>query len=195
MNHTAHCFLSYPDEHILIGNFIGDYIKGRDWEDYAPAVQRGMLLHRTIDSFTDNHPAVKTSTKRIRPFAGRYAAPLVDILYDHLLCIHWERYAPMPFNDFAQWAYLGLDMGRDIMPASLQKRWPEMRAGHFLDGYRTREGLEWVLGIFARRLPEGLNLDALLPYFFENIEAFSSDFAAFFPELQRAVEQKLAANG
>ncbi len=75
MNHTAHCLLSYPDEQVLIGNFIGDYVKGRVWESFAPEVQRGILLHRTIDSFTDNHTAVRASVARIRPFAGRFSAP------------------------------------------------------------------------------------------------------------------------
>ena len=191
MNHTAHCLLSYPDEQVLIGNFIGDYVKGRVWESFAPEVQRGILLHRTIDSFTDNHPAVRASVARIRPFAGRFSAPVVDILYDHLLCLHWERFAPLPFEDFAEWAYEGLNRGLDLMPAPLQKRWPDMRAGHFLDGYRTRTGLEWVMNMFRRRLPAGLHIDALLPFFFDEIALFSGDFEAFFPEMQDKAKQFL----
>lgn len=185
MNHTAHCLLSYPDTDVLIGNFIGDYIKGRSWEIYTPGVQHGILLHRNIDSFTDNHPAVRASVARIRPFAGRYSPPVVDILYDYLLCLHWDHLVPMPFDKFADWAYRGLNQNRDLMPPPLLKRWPDMLAGHFLDGYRTRDGLEWVLSMFARRLPVGLNLGPLLPYFFAEIATFSSDFLIFFPDIQR----------
>ncbi len=184
MNHTAHCFLSYPDEKVLLGNFIGDYVKGRSWEDYPPAVQRGILLHRTIDSFTDNHTSVRASIARARAFAGRYSAPVVDILYDYLLCIHWERHSTVPFEVFAEWAYHGLNKGFDTMPPLLQKRWPDMLAGRFLDGYRTRTGLEWVLSMFNRRLPAGLHLGPLVPYFFDEIEGFSADFNMFFPEMQ-----------
>ncbi|MBL7798277.1 MAG: DUF479 domain-containing protein [Saprospiraceae bacterium] len=192
MNHTAHCLLSYPDEQVLLGNFIGDYVKGRTWEAYSPEVQRGILLHRTIDSFTDNHAAVRASVARIRPFAGRFSAPVVDILYDHLLCLNWEKYTPLPFEDFAEWAYEGLNTGFDLMPPPLQKRWPDMRAGHFLDGYRTRAGLEWVMNMFRRRLPAGLQIDALLPFFFENIDTFSADFDAFFPEMLDKAKQFLS---
>lgn len=191
MNHTAHCLLSYPDEQVLIGNFIGDYIKGRTWENYPPAVQRGILLHRTIDGFTDNHAAVRASVARIRPFAGRFSAPVVDILYDHLLCLHWDRHSILQFEVFAEWAYQGLDKGFELMPPSLQKRWPDMRAGRFLDGYRTRAGLEWVMNMFRRRLPAGLQIDALLPFFFDKIDAFASDFDAFFPEMQDKAKQFL----
>jgi len=195
MNHTAHCLLSYPSERVLVGNFIGDYVKGRAWEEYPPDVQRGILLHRTIDSFTDNHAAVRAGVARIRPFAGRFSAPVVDILYDHLLCIHWDKYTNMPFEVFADWAYQGLDEGFDLMPLPLQKRWPEMRAGRFLDGYRTRSGLEWVLNMFKRRLPAGLQLDPLLPFFFGEIEAFSADFDAFFPEMQAEAQRFLETHG
>ncbi|MBK9336087.1 MAG: DUF479 domain-containing protein [Lewinellaceae bacterium] len=194
MNHTAHCLLSFPDEQVLLGNFIGDYVKGRTWERYQPEVQRGILLHRTIDSFTDNHAAVRASVARVRPFAGRYAAPIVDILYDYLLCLHWERHAPVDFDTFATWAYNGLDKGRDIMPASLQKRWPEMRTGRFLHGYQTREGLEWVLDMFSRRLPDDLNLAALAPFFFTETANFSVEFNTFFPELQVEVARFLETN-
>ena len=54
MNHLAHCFLSFGDEDILLGNFLGDFVKGHDWEKYPRGIQRGILLHRAIDSFTDN---------------------------------------------------------------------------------------------------------------------------------------------
>ena len=64
MNHVAHCFLSYPDAELLFGNFIGDYVKGRTWQDYPEGVQRGILLHRAIDVFTDTHPAKLASVSR-----------------------------------------------------------------------------------------------------------------------------------
>ena len=102
MNHLAHCFLSFGDEDLLLGNFIGDFVKGRDWENYPRPVQRGILLHRAIDSYTDNHALTDRSVARIRTLARRYAPPFVDILYDHLLAIHWEKHSPEAFQAFAQ---------------------------------------------------------------------------------------------
>ena len=73
MNHLAHCFLSFGDEDVLLGNFIGDFVKGHDWQHYPELVQRGILLHRAIDSYTDNHPIADRSVARIRPYARRYS--------------------------------------------------------------------------------------------------------------------------
>ncbi len=189
MNHLAHCFLSHDDEDVLLGNFMGDFVKGRDWQKYPEAVQKGILLHRTIDSYTDNHPATDLSVKRIRPFAGRYSPPFVDILYDHLLAIHWGEYSEESFDDFVSKTYATLERRVLDMPEILQERLPRMLAGRFLNGYTQREGLEWVLRKFSERLPNNFDAGALSAYFFANIDAFSEDFNVFFPDLRAKVNE------
>ena len=183
MNHLAHCFLSFGDEDILLGNFIGDFVKGHDWEKYPEPVQRGILLHRSIDSFTDNHPLTDRSVARIRPFAGRYSPPFVDILYDHLLSLHWEKHTTETFENFAKKTYLQLQNRASEMPPILQERLPRMLAGQFLHGYAKREGLEWVLHRFSQRISGHFDPQPVADAFFQDIEGFSADFNAFFPEL------------
>ena len=39
MNFLAHLYLSGTNEKILVGNFIGDYVKGRKYEIYEKAIQ------------------------------------------------------------------------------------------------------------------------------------------------------------
>jgi len=189
MNHLAHCFLSHDNEDVLLGNFIGDFVKGRDWQNYPIAIQKGIIMHRTIDSYTDNHAATDLSVKRIRPFAGRYAPPFVDILYDHLLAIHWDKYSEESFDDFAEKTYARLERRAAEMPEILQVRLPKMLAGRFLHGYTRREGLEWVLGKFSLRLAGNFDAEALSTHFFADIDGFSEDFNAFFPELLKKVNE------
>ncbi len=183
MNHLAHCFLSFDDEDLLLGNFIGDDVKGSTWKAYPEGVQRGILLHRAIDSFTDNHPATAQSKERIRSFAGRYASPVTDVLYDHLLALNWKIYAPETFEVFAEKTYQRLEKRAEEMPEVLQERLPHMLKGRFLHGYFSRTGLEWVLGQFNRRLGGRLDVPELSTCFFENLDLFSADFNLFFPDL------------
>lgn len=194
MNHLAHCFLSFGDEDLLLGNFIGDFVKGRDWENYPRPVQRGILLHRAIDSYTDNHALTDRSVARIRTLARRYAPPFVDILYDHLLAIHWEKHSPEAFQAFAQKTYTQLENRAAEMPPILQERLPKMIAGQFLHGYTHREGLDWVLNRFSTRLSGQFDIQALSNTFFEQIEGFSEDFNGFFPELVAHAEHTLDQN-
>ena len=183
MNHLAHCLLSFGDEDILLGNFLGDFVKGHDWEKYPRGVQRGILLHRAIDSFTDNHPLTDRSVVRIRALARRYAPPFVDILYDHLLAIHWEKHTQESFEAFAAKTYIQLENRAAEMPLILQERLPKMLAGKFLHGYTQREGLDWVLQRFTLRLTGQFDPQAISDAFFEEIDGFSEDFNGFFPDL------------
>ncbi len=183
MNHLAHCFLSFGNEDLLLGNFIGDFVKGNDWKKYPEPVQKGILLHRAIDTYTDNHPLTDRSVARIRPFAGRYAPPFVDILYDHLLALNWEKHSSEPFQIFAEKTYIQLQNRAAEMPPILQERLPKMIAGQFLHGYTQREGLEWVLQRFSTRLSGNFDAQALGDAFFQEIDVFSEDFNGFFPDL------------
>lgn len=193
MNHIAHCFLSFGDEDLLLGNFIGDEVKGNDWQGYPERVQHGILLHRSIDSFTDEHPATRESKERIRAFAGRYASPVTDILYDHLLAREWSRYAAESFDDFAERTYRQLENRAGDMPETLRNILPRMLEGRFLHGYTHREGMEWVFGRFSRRMIGGMDSAGLATYFFGHIADFTEDFNVFFPDLldmsRRRVEE------
>ena len=85
MNYLAHSYLSFGDSEILVGNMISDYVKGKKKFDYPLAIQKGIMLHRTIDTFTDTHPATKAAIVFFKPVVGTYAGAFVDVVYDHFL--------------------------------------------------------------------------------------------------------------
>jgi acyl carrier protein phosphodiesterase len=92
MNHLAHFVLSGGDADLAIGNFVADFITNRQLPTFSAGVQRGIWLHREIDAFTDAHPIVKQSTKRLHPFHHKYSPVIVDVYYDYLLAKNWDRF-------------------------------------------------------------------------------------------------------
>ena len=56
MNYLAHIYLSGANRKVAVGNFIGDFVKGNSYDIYPLSFQKGILLHREIDHFTDTHP-------------------------------------------------------------------------------------------------------------------------------------------
>src|SRR5690606_38990711 len=101
MNFLSHLYLSGKSTEIIIGNFIGDFVKGAKMDDYPPEVTKGIKLHREIDFFTDNHPVVMKSKDKLRVKHGHYAGVVVDMFYDHFLAVDWESYHPQPLKIFA----------------------------------------------------------------------------------------------
>ena len=49
MNVLAHIYLSGDSDKIIIGNYIGDYVKGKDYLNYPDPIRKGIILHRHID--------------------------------------------------------------------------------------------------------------------------------------------------
>ncbi len=194
MNHVAHCFLSFGNEDLLIGNFIGDFIKGNTWKAYQEGVQQGILLHRFIDDYTDRHPASDRSVERIRQFARRYSAPVTDVLYDHLLILHWEQYSSQSYEHFTQETYSMLHRRVAEMPETLQERFPRMVAADFLNGYSSQEGMRFVMERFSKRLHIELDVSAMMDHFFKEIDYFSQDFRQFFPDLVQHAQQQVSSN-
>jgi acyl carrier protein phosphodiesterase len=75
MNFLAHAYLSFGNEPILVGNMISDFVKGKKKFDFPLDIQKGITLHRMIDTYTDSHPSTKAAMRLFRPAAGAYAGP------------------------------------------------------------------------------------------------------------------------
>ncbi|MEX0290603.1 MAG: DUF479 domain-containing protein, partial [Flavobacteriaceae bacterium] len=93
MNFLAHIYLSFGDDEITIGNFIADSIRGKKYKHLPERVQKGVILHRAIDTFTDAHPTVRQSSKRLHENYSHYSRVIVDIFYDHFLAKNWKNYS------------------------------------------------------------------------------------------------------
>ena len=81
MNYLAHIYLSGDSDEIMLGNFIGDYVKGNKYLNYPDQVAFGIRLHRRIDLFTDQHPDVRKCIDILRPGYGRYAGIVTDVFF------------------------------------------------------------------------------------------------------------------
>ncbi len=81
MNFIAHLFLSDNNEALMVGNYIGDAIKGNTYIDYPENIRNGILLHRQIDKFTDDHRISKEIKKLFTQKYHKYAGVVVDLVY------------------------------------------------------------------------------------------------------------------
>ena len=83
VNFLAHLYLSQNNTNMMIGNFIADHVKGNDYKEYSNEIQKGILLHREIDTYTDTHPIVRKSKRRLHKRYRQYNGGIIDILYDY----------------------------------------------------------------------------------------------------------------
>ena len=55
MNHLAHLLLAERSNGLLVGGFLGDFVKGRLKGDRPTAIEQGIKLHRYIDHHQYKH--------------------------------------------------------------------------------------------------------------------------------------------
>lgn len=198
MNFLAHLLLSgspvtTPDyEDLVVGNFAAEAVRGRAaLEAYPATVQRGIRLHRFIDSFTDTHPVVRRTTARLRAAGlGKWAGVVSDVGFDHLLALDFAQHHPSePLPQFAQRQYQLLHQRRHELPERLQEMLHYMRQHDWLTGYAHPEGLHRALLGLSRRVPAAAVLATGAAAFLAELPAYEADFAEFWPELRAGVEK------
>ena len=185
MNFLAHLYLSGNDPLIRVGNFIGDFVRGRDLASrFEPAIVTGIELHRTIDEFTDQHPIVKQSKNRLRPKYRHYAPVIVDMFYDHFLAAGWNSYSTQLLPDFAQECYDFLQAKEMALPEQVQWILPHIKKGNWLVNYGKLEGIHQALSGMTRRSKFDSKMDESVIELELHYSDFKSEFDEFFPLLK-----------
>lgn len=185
MNYLAHIFLSGENPNVMIGNFMADSIKGSKYNSYAPEIQKGILLHRQIDTATDAHPAFRQSTKRLHKNYGHYSGIIVDIFYDHFLAKNWADYSDVPLANYIESFYTLLRKNTNVLPENIKKMAPVMMKGNWLLTYADLEGIDRVLGGMNRRTKNRSGMDKAGDELREYYSLFEADFKLVIKDLQK----------
>jgi acyl carrier protein phosphodiesterase len=183
LNFLAHIYLSGKDPNIVVGNFIGDFVKGKELEEYDKGIRTGIILHRKIDHFTDNHAIVKESKKRLRLFFHHYAPVIVDVFYDHFLASHWQDYHDENLKNFTEKFYELIDQYNSQLPKKAQHMLSFMIPQNWLYQYQYIDGINRALTGMSRRTSFDSKMELASKELEKNSEAYYQEFVAFFPEL------------
>lgn len=190
MNFLAHAYLSGDDEKILLGNFIGDFIKGKQaLSDLEARVAKGVELHRAIDEFTDNHDVVHRSKDRLRPKYRHYSGVIVDVFYDHFLAANWKTFHKQPLGVFAADTYQTIQRFSAALPERFKQLLPYMIRGNWLVNYAQISGIQRTLSGMASRTPYESKMDEATEDLRKHYDEFRNEFHLFFPELKKFADE------
>jgi len=196
MNYLVHFLLAGDDDELRLGNLLGDLVKGRVERFAYPGVteriRTGIQMHRTIDAFSDRHPAVRGSKDILAADYGRLSGVIVDVFYDHVLARRWSEHHPQPLPQYTQEVYRTLRGNLDRLPPAVHPLIKAMSRGDWLRGYASARGIERALAGMAQRRPVAAGIGTagrLLP---DHFARFSADFDEFLPELRGHCAEFLA---
>lgn len=191
MNYLAHIYLSGDNEPLTIGNFIGDSVKGKKHRNFPAPIQKGILLHRKIDSYTDSHPLVFQSSHRLFPYFRHYSSVIIDVLYDHFLARNWTDYHSQSLENYTAEFYGIVERNWEILPEGVRRFFPIMKRQDWLLRYADLGGLEFILEKMTNRVKGDFRLAESVPLIKKEYPLYQDEFFNFFEDLKGFVERQL----
>ncbi len=188
MNFLAHALLAQPTPESRLGNVLADCLRQPDLTNLPAAVVAGVKQHRAVDAFTDRHPLVHRAISRLSERWGWFTGIILDVYFDHLLAISWERHCPVPLGQFVFEVGTDLRATADCLPdgAAMTARW--LAGSGVMATYAEVDGIQAALArvtlILRRRIPQRpVDLTDAMPDLRAHHAALVEDFAEFFPQL------------
>lgn len=183
MNYLAHIYLSNNQPELQIGNFIADSVKGRDYSSYPETIQKGILIHRKIDSFTDSHQIIKDCKRKFSAY-GHYSGVVTDIIFDHFLAKNWSNYHQVPLPQFTSDFYKLLENNMEVLPKRVQQFYPVMKKYNWLLKYQTVAGISDILYQMNIRTRNISKMNYSVIELREHYDYLEAQFTQFFKELE-----------
>lgn len=190
MNFLAHIYLSGDDEHIIVGNFLGDFVKGSDYLMYPEDIRKGILMHRNIDSFTDNHPLVRQVKTFFAPGYFKYAGVIVDILFDHYLAKDFYNFHTIPLKDFVNNAHNIFLNHYELCPERFKEYLPGFMKQRWLERYATLDGIRDVFDGMSQITSLPHETDFAMETILKNYEELRNVFYDFFYQIIEYMEER-----
>lgn len=175
---------------LSLGNFMGDFVKGNDFENYNEDMRKGILMHRAIDDFTDNNATTKRMREMLAVHFGKFTGIIIDMYYDYFLAANWKRFSKTPLLIFSLRFYALLIRHKKKLPPTLQRVIFNIIATNRLYSYRTKKGLKNALNLMGRVhavIPENIGTQAV-QVLNENYDELQAMFFVFF---EAAIEKFL----
>jgi acyl carrier protein phosphodiesterase len=192
MNYLAHIHLAHLTNTSMLGNFLGDFVKGSDLSHLSIEHQKGVRLHRQIDSYTDGHKEVKALKDIFPKSIRRMSGVVIDIYFDHLLCTHWNAFSNHHLCNLLERFYVEIEQHSKPIGG----RFPQVRAGlieyRWLSDYKELASCERALYQIEQRLRgRVLFAEDAMQFIFENKAEFNQRFLDFYPDLIKFTVDKV----
>ena len=187
MNFLAHSYLSFSEEQ-LVGNMIADFVKNRDVARLPESIQKGIKLHRAIDTFTDAHPLIHEAKAPFRPLVRLYSGAFVDVAFDYFLANDTTENSQREWQEHSQRVYTVLRRYEEFLPEVFKKVLDKMQQDDWLYNYRNEWGIEYS---FRNVVNKAQFLDKTInvfPAFLANKDFLREKYEIFFPEIKSFVQ-------
>ncbi|WP_343291639.1 ACP phosphodiesterase [Vibrio harveyi] len=184
MNFLAHLHIADHCNSHLMGNLLGDFVKGDPSKQYQADISNGIKLHRFVDRITDHHAIVEECKPHFTGVARRFAPIALDMFWDHCLAKHWYSFSEQSLDSFVQYAYLQVnEQISEQLPSRFLLLHSRMWSGGWLQSYQYLENIEFALHRMSQRTPRMADLTTTFEVLDNEYEQLEGKFAALYRDV------------
>ncbi|MDQ3142024.1 MAG: ACP phosphodiesterase [Bacteroidota bacterium] len=187
MNFLAHVALAFPDPNFVAGNFLADLIQKKDDQLLPNSILSGVIMHRWIDHYSNNHESLRIINKLFQPAVRKYAPVAGDIICDYFLFKNWTQYYPMSYRDFTEKIYHILLEMVPQFPTHTQAITVRMVEAKWLNQYTSLTGINEVMNRMNKKAKFKVDFTTTLPIIEENERVLDENFNRFYKDIQNAL--------
>lgn len=191
MNFLAHIYLSGDSGDIQVGNFIGDFVKGKSYLQYPREISKGILLHRSIDEYFDNLDFIRGLRKCLVSYYGKYSGVAVDLIYDYYLAKSFKEFHHLDLKSFAQHFYNYLSKYIGLFDQRIDLISTKIIEYDWLSSYKSPEGMQMIAMQLERRIGREIGFENLSELIHSNNNYFQSIFDSTIKEIQSYSQLRL----
>ncbi len=190
MNYLAHLHIAEHTKTSLLGNFLGDFVKGNPDGLFNKKVVQGIRLHRFIDSYTDTHGLIKSSKILFPKELRRFSPISLDMFWDHCLAKHWLLFYDHSLADFSLQAQTILATETEALEQPLPERFETISRlvwqGKWFEHYADINNIEFALQRIASRSARMTPLARTFSSLSEHYEKLTETFFELYPDVLAA---------
>ena len=190
MNLLAHAYLGRDlSMESNAFNVLWDFVSRDYLQDSREVVLQGRYRHLAIDRLANEQAWFARSRKLISRERRKAAPVLVDIFCDYLLIQEWGQIASLGSEHLIEHFMPNLFQGARPEGAPLLRMARIIRDQHWLDDYRTINGLGRVFSRISRR--SSPRLAAMLMGAEEELQNLESQFLSGFPDFIKNLDRQI----
>ena len=193
MNLLAHLHLSDGlSPAAAAGNLLADYMDRVGASPPDADFAEGIRIHRSIDAFTDSHPAIRAARAALVPPFRRVGGVVVDLACDCFLTRDWPRYHSESLRAFVAVRMAEIQRYFRAHASPLRPLVNHIAADKWLLSYGTSDGLKTAFERISHRSPVAAALRGAEMEIERRQATLQAAFDEFYPQ---AMARFLKPNG
>jgi len=184
MNFLAHLHIAQACQSSLLGNLLGDFVKGNPMRQFPLEIAQGIQLHRFVDSYTDSHPIMRQAKMHFPNGQRRFAGIALDVMWDHYLASQWRNYHSSQLDEFCLYAERTVCHEQTMpVPEQFLLMTKRMWQARWLESYQHLDNIELVLMRMSERSSRMAPLAECFTPLKQNYAELGQLFNEFYPDL------------